>query len=238
MGEGGRGVYRHLRKSGARAVMAVVITYSGMVGSGKSVCSRYVGSELTEAGLSVHYLRFRFISLKSFFEKKQGFKKFTYKEDKQQPDPGNKKVRFQNFKLKSNLFFIASIPYYFWKACLFFFLIKVRYPKDIVIADRYIYDHLVHYRLEQRGYGSLYRAFLKMLPKPDLSFVLTADFDTIRQARPSYAIEYVRVNLANYNYIGELYPGVILVRENQVKEKIDSVLTIVQRYLHTKNLGG
>lgn len=218
--------------------MAVVITYSGMVGSGKSVCSRYVGSELAEAGLPVYYLRFRFISLKSFFEKKQGFKKFSYKEDKQQPDPESKKVRFRNFKLKSNLFFVASIPYYFWKACLFFFLIKVRYPKDIVITDRYIYDHLVHYRLRQRGYWFLYRAFLKMLPEPDLAFVLTADFETIRRARPSYATEYVQLNLANYNYIGELYPEAILVRENQVKEKIESVLNIVQAYLHQQNLGG
>ena len=218
--------------------MAVVITYSGMVGSGKSVCSRYVGSELTEAGLPVYYLRFRFISLKSFFEKKQGFKKFTYKEDKQQPDPESKKVRFQNFKLKSNLFFAASMAYYFWKAYLFFFLIKVRYPKDIVITDRYIYDHLVHYRLEQRGYRFLYRVFLKMLPEPDLAFVLTSDFETIRRARPSYATEYVQLNLANYNFIEELYPGAILVRENQVKEKIESVLNIVKAYLHKQKLGG
>lgn len=218
--------------------MAVVITYSGMVGSGKSVCSRYVGSELTEAGLPVYYLRFRFISLKSFFEKKQGFKKFTYKENKQQPDPENKKIRFRNFKLKSNLFFVATVPYYFWKACLFFFLIKVRYPKDIVITDRYIYDHLVHFRLGQRGYWFLYRVFLKMLPEPDLAFVLTSDFDTIQRARPSYATDYVRLNLANYNYIEQLYPGAIMVRKNQVKEKIESVLKIVQKYLHQQNLGG
>lgn len=211
--------------------MATVITFSGMVGSGKSVCSRCLGSSLSEEGLPVYYLRFRFVSLKSFFEKKRGFKKFVFKEDNQPPEAPGKEIRFRNFKLKSNLRFAAGMPYYAWKACLFFLLVKVRYPKDIVIADRYIYDHLVHYRLGQRKYRAMYRAFLKMLPQPDLAFVLASDFGTIMQARPMYAAEYVQLNLANYKYLKELHPGVVLVQENEVKEKIESVLNIAKTRL-------
>jgi thymidylate kinase len=197
-----------------------------------------VGSELSEAGFPVYYLRFRFLSLKSFVEKKQEFKKFVYKEEKQSPNRAAKENRFENFKLKSNFLFTLLAPYYLWKAYLFFLLIKVRYSKDIVIADRYIYDHLVHYRLGQRNYWPLYRAFSKFLPQPHLTFVLMSDFETVQKARPGYASRYIQLNLKNYNYIKQLFPDTVQIEESDVKTKMNSVLIIVKTNIHYQNLGG
>lgn len=218
--------------------MATVITFSGPVGTGKSICSRYVGSELTEAGLPVYYLRFRFLSLKSFFEKKRGFKKFIYKEEKIFYPGKAKTNRFENFKLKSNILFVLLMPYYLWKAYLFFLLIKVRYSKDIVISDRYIYDHLVYYRLGQRNYWPIYRVFIKMLPKPTLVFILMSDFDTVHKTRPGYASRYIQLNLKNYSYIKEIYAGMNFVEENERDAKLSTVIEIIKKNINHQNLGG
>ncbi|MCB9089422.1 MAG: hypothetical protein H6628_14050 [Calditrichae bacterium] len=105
--------------------MAVVITFSGLVGTGKSVCARYVASNLFREGLPVYYLRFRLISLKSFFEKKRQVTKFNFKENMPEPVQGNLIKRFENFRLKSNfafllfMFFISGRLIYFicWSIC-------------------------------------------------------------------------------------------------------------------------
>lgn len=208
--------------------MAVVITFSGMVGSGKSVCSKYVGGNLAERGLPVYYLRFRFVSVKSFFEKKTGFGKFVFKE-KTIPE---RSLRFKNFKLRSNLGFLGAMAYYAWRSCLFSLLIKVRYSKDVVVVDRYIYDYLVQYRLEEQRYWPLFRLFLKLIPRPDLAVVLLADFETIQRTRPFYAPEYIQLNLANYRRLKEICPEAVFVENNSVQEKIEAAYARVESYLN------
>lgn len=210
--------------------MAVVITFSGMVGSGKSVCSKYVGGNLAERGLPVYYLRFRFVSLKSFFEKKTGFSKFVFKE-KTIPE---RSLRFKNFKLRSNLSFLGAMAYYAWRSGLFSLLIKVRYSNDIVLVDRYIYDYLVQYRLEERRYWPLFRRFLKLLPRPDLAIVLLADFETVQRTRPFYAPEYIQLNLANYRLLKEICPEVVVIEDNSVREKIEAAYARVESYLNRR----
>lgn len=208
--------------------MAVVITFSGMVGSGKSVCAKYVGGNLMEQGLPVYYLRFRFLSLKSFFEKKTGFSKFVFKE-KTIPE---RSLRFKNFRLRSNLRFLGAMLYYAWRGYLFSLLIKVRYSNDLVVVDRYIYDYLVQYRLEERRYRPLFRRFLKLLPRPDLAFVLLADFETVQRTRPFYAPEYIQLNLANYRRLREICPEIVFIEKNSVAEKIETAYARVEAFLN------
>lgn len=218
--------------------MAVVITFSGLVGTGKSACARYVSSSLFQQGLPVYYLRFRYITLKSFFEKKRQITKFTFKNKVEKPPQENLILRFENFRLKSNFSFTLFMFYYLWKAYLFYFLIKMRYGKDIIIADRYIYDHLVHYRVNERKQWFIYRLFLKLLPKPDIPFILYSDFDTIMKARPMYDKKYINVNLENYRHLKELCPNTIFLESDQIKEKLDQAVSNVQNYLTQQNYGG
>lgn len=218
--------------------MAVVITFSGLVGTGKSVCARYVASHLFQEGLSVYYLRFRLISLKSFFEKKRQVTKFNFKENMPEPVQGNLIKRFENFRLKSNFAFLLFMFFYLWKAYLFYLLVNLRYRNDIVIADRYIYDHLVHYRVSERSQWFIYRLFLKLLPKPNIPFILAADAESILKARPNYDREYIHVNLENYRQLKELCPDTVFLDSGEIREKIDLAFNNVHTYLNRKNDGG
>lgn len=218
--------------------MAVVITFSGLVGTGKSVCARYVASNLFQEGLPVYYLRFRLISLKSFFEKKRQVTKFNFKENMPEPVQGNLIKRFENFRLKSNFSFLLFMFFYLWKAYLFYLLVNLRYRNDIVIADRYIYDHLVHYRVSERRQWFIYRLFLKLLPKPNIPFILAADVASILKARPNYDREYIQVNLENYRQLKELCPDTVFLDSGEIREKIDLAFNNVHTYLNRKNDGG
>jgi thymidylate kinase len=214
--------------------MAVIITFSGLVGSGKSVCAKYVASELSRRGLPVYYIRFRQLSVKSFFTKKEQIRHFRFKKNITPPGE-NGKPRFENFRLRSSSSFLLAMGYFLWKAYLFRLLVAIRYTRDIVIADRYIYDHLAHFRLDQKNRWFIYRFFQKLLPQPHLPFILYSDFDTVKQARPDYWPEYLRRNLENYRYLKELFPQTIFVEANQIKEKAYSVFSTVENFLAQQN---
>ena len=218
--------------------MATVISFSGLVGTGKSVCARYVGSNLFNQGQPVYYLRFRQVSVKSFFEKKRQITKFKLKKDFPKPTANGAVKRFENFRLRSNIFFVFFLFFYLLKAYLFHLLIRARYANDIVVVDRYIYDHLVHYQLERRNFWGIYRFFFRLLPQPDLPFVLYADFRTVIEARPSYDADYIHRNLDNYRLLTEINPDTILIDSNEIEEKMLLAFSNVNAYLSKHNSGG
>ena len=172
--------------------MAIVITFSGLVGTGKSVCSKYVSSELTKQGFPVYYVRFRKLSLSSFFAKKKRLVGFQFKEKKTGEPAAGAPQRFTGFELRSPIAFLPFALYFLWKSYMFQILVKTRYRRDIVIADRYVYDHFAHFKLAEKGHPGIYRLFEKCLPRPNLPFILYADFETVRTARPNYCESYIR----------------------------------------------
>ena len=210
--------------------MAIIITFSGLVGTGKSVCARYLSSELYQRGLPVYYLRYRFISLKSFFTPKKQVKSFQFKE-KPAKSPGETGMRFEKFTLHSPLRLLFTAPWYLLRAYLFFILINVRYPNDVVITDRYVYDHLAHYRLTDGQTAWIYRLFGKLLPKPQFPFVLYAGFEAVKQARPGYSDGYIQLNLENYRKLSILFPNTIFVDAEPVRAKAEAVLAEVNKKL-------
>lgn len=208
--------------------MTLVVSFSGLVGTGKTACARYVAYELRNENLPAYYISYQSVSLKSFFEEK---KKITRYKRRIKP-PKNKKLRFENYNPRSYLNFLVVMFYYLWKVYFFFLLVHLKYRNDIVIVDRFIFDNIVNYKLNDKRFQFLCRFFLKLLPLPVLSFVLYADFDTIMKERPFYDPDYIRTHLENYAYLKEIYPDMVMVNSNQIDDKINSVLAAVNSYLN------
>ncbi len=210
--------------------MAIIITFSGLVGTGKSVCARFVSSELHRRGVPVYYLRYRFISLKSFFAPPKQITRFEFRETPAKPPPKTAD-RFAKFSLHSPARLLLTAPWYLLRAYLFLILVNVRYPKAVVVVDRYVYDHLVHYRLTEERFAWIFRWLGKFLPKPHLPFVLFADLPAVKQARPAYSTEYIELNLENYRKLPILFPEVIWIDPQSIREKANLVLSKVEDYL-------
>ncbi|MCB0285326.1 MAG: hypothetical protein KDE57_01630 [Calditrichaeota bacterium] len=218
--------------------MGKIIVFTGPVGAGKSFCSRLAASRINDQGLDAYYVRFRLITLKSFFEKKRKIRKVNVKYDKpenEHPEPMNRD-RFANFRLRSHWQFPVFAIVYLLRSYLFFLLIKLRYANDIVLTDRFIHDHLTHYPLHESNYYWMYRLIFKFAPKTDLVLILNSSTEVLMAARPRHSQKYLDIVSRNYHALADIFPGTILVENDSVFAKADAALGAVDKLLSNSGM--
>jgi thymidylate kinase len=88
--------------------------------------------------------------------------------------------------------------------------------KHVVIFDRYIYDELANLPLK----GWLTRSFilllLKLVPKPDIAYLIDADPVAARARKPEYPIEFLQSNREAYLTLACL-TGVTVIEPQSVE---------------------
>jgi thymidylate kinase len=82
---------------------------------------------------------------------------------------------------------------------------------DLVIMDRYIYDELANLPLENPVTRAYVRAVMKMVPHPDVSFVLDADPVAARARKPEYPVEFLHQCRASYLELAEMLGDITVV---------------------------
>jgi thymidylate kinase len=80
-----------------------------------------------------------------------------------------------------------------------------------VIMDRYIYDELANLPLENPVTRAYIRAVTKMVPQPDVSFVLDADPVAARARKPEYPVDFLQKCRASYLQLAELLGNITVV---------------------------
>jgi len=69
---------------------------------------------------------------------------------------------------------------------------------DVMIFDRYIYDELANLPLERPGVRFYVRCILKLIPKPDIAFLIDADPYAACARKPEYPLVFVIRNREAY----------------------------------------
>jgi thymidylate kinase len=82
---------------------------------------------------------------------------------------------------------------------------------DLVIMDRYIYDELANLPLENPVTRAYVHAVMKMVPHPDVSFVLDADPVLARARKPEYPVEFLHKCRASYLGLAEMLGDITVV---------------------------
>jgi len=148
----------------------VIISFIGVDGSGKTTLARKVKNELRKRGYSVIVIkpfRYLFLSLILKFTRRAiflfGDKTSTF----------NKKSSFLREKNKYLVFklwpLLALIDHWFY------FMFKIRplaRKYDYLITDRFFFDFASSYKYFGYTTEWLDKIYLKLIPKPDLTFVL------------------------------------------------------------------
>jgi len=76
------------------------------------------------------------------------------------------------------------------------------------VCNRYFYDNFAHFELGSRS-ERLWAALLRwLIPRPDLAILLVASTDTIAQRRGNYSAEYLSEVMAAYARLPRLFPQV------------------------------
>ncbi len=83
---------------------------------------------------------------------------------------------------------------------------------DYVIFDRYIYDELANIPLNGRLATAFMAIALKLIPKPDLAYVIDADPVAAQARKPEYPLEFLRRNRRAYLALAKLAKDISVVR--------------------------
>jgi thymidylate kinase len=95
---------------------------------------------------------------------------------------------------------------------------------DFVIFDRYIYDELANLNLQNPFVRAYARLIMKIVPRPDVSYLLDADPLEARARKPEYPLEFIYLNRQSYIELSELLGGITIIPAMPVSEVQREVL--------------
>lgn len=89
---------------------------------------------------------------------------------------------------------------------------------DLVILDRYIFDELANLKLRNPAIRAYVRLIMKLVPKPDISYLLDADPVKARARKPEYPLEFLHTNRQSYLAMSDLVGGMTVIAAMPVHE--------------------
>ena len=196
----------------------MLITISGMVGSGKSTTADVMMDSLSGAGLKPQYLRFRYLGLLGFS-----------RTGRSQPDPQDGAERSgqrgRGFALRQ---LTPALALGYAGRILAFRFSRIGNPSRCDILDRYFYDNFVHYRLTSKAERFYAWVLRQLIPRPDAAILLVASDETISSRRPNYANEYVVTVGRQYLQLEKLFPHLIPIRTDAGSSAHDQIRRIAE----------
>jgi len=101
---------------------------------------------------------------------------------------------------------------------------------DVVIFDRFLWDELANLNLNSSLMRFYVRMIAKLVPRPQISFILDADPEQARARKPEYPLEWLRVNRNAYLALSGLLGGFTVISPlplQSVKEEIAACVAAI-----------
>jgi thymidylate kinase len=190
----------------------MIVSFSGIDGAGKSTQIVELHDWLRNAGFRTQLLTFwdDIVVLSKFreFASYQAFRGDRGVGSPQQPlRRRDKNVTAWPVTLMRFGLYLADALHLRW---------KVREARktdaDVVIFDRYIYDELANLPLNRWPAIVFARLVLKLVPEPDIAYLIDADPVAAQARKPEYPLEFVRRNRDRYLTLARL-SGVMTVAQ-------------------------
>jgi thymidylate kinase len=108
---------------------------------------------------------------------------------------------------------------------------------DFIIFDRYIYDELANLPLSSpvvRLYVSL---ILRLIPRPDVAYIVDADPEAAYARKPEYPLEFVRANRDAYITLSRLVGGMTVLPPLSVEETANKIRASISKQCLRSDFG-
>jgi thymidylate kinase len=215
----------------------LLISFSGLDGSGKSTQIENLQERLTLAGLNVKLLAFwdDVVVGKKY---REGFVHKIYQSEKGIGAPG-KPVNRRDKNIRAWYLTIARHFLYLLDTIHLRRVIQgaFRSGANVVIIDRYIYDELANLPLH-RG---LTRVFVRMIrrlaPEPDLPYLLDTDVEAAHARKPEYPVDFMHNCRAAYFHLAQILGTMVIVPALPLTEAKDAVVTACDKVILARELG-
>jgi thymidylate kinase len=169
----------------------LLISFSGMDGSGKSTQIETLCMHMTQAGLPVSKLAF-WDDVAGLSKLRAGFSHRFLKSTGEIGRPGKPAFRNDKNNRAWYLLLARSLLYVLDALNLRRVVAKVRRRhRGAIVFDRYIYDQLATLPLEYAVMRAYARMILAMAPKPDLAYLLDAEPERARERKPEYPVAFL-----------------------------------------------
>jgi thymidylate kinase len=175
-----------------------VVSFSGMDGAGKTTQIDTLYAWLLDGGLRVRLLRFwDDIAVAGQLRETLSHKLFKSERGVGSPDHP---VERRDKNVRTWYMTVARVLLYLLDAIRLTFVIATasRKDADVLIFDRYLQDELVNLDLRNPVKRAYARLLLKMVPRPDVAFLLDAEPVEARARKPEYPLEFLRSIRASY----------------------------------------
>jgi thymidylate kinase len=216
---------RTLRKNS----QTIFVSFSGIDGAGKSTQIEALCFQLNEDGLRVLLIRF-WDDVATLIGTREAAGHTIFKGDKGVGTPSapinrrDKNVRswlMTGVRLFLYLFDAISVRRAVGKA--------LRSKADFVIFDRYIYDELANLNLGNPVIREYVRRIMKIVPRPDISYLLDADPLEACARKPEYPLEFLHSNRQSYLDLSNLVGGMTVLPPMPIEEVRRKVLYLAHQ---------
>jgi thymidylate kinase len=108
--------------------------------------------------------------------------------------------------------------------------IRRRADADVIIFDRYLYDQVANLDVRKNVAGGYARLLLKVIPHPDVAYLLDADPVLARARKPEYPLDFLIANRERYLAISKM-AGMKVIHAGSPEEVRSSVLSEFRKKL-------
>ena len=206
----------------------LLISFSGMDGSGKSTQIEMLCNRLRDAGMSVQQLAF-WDHVVAFSSHRAGFSHKFLKSEGGIGAPGKPVSRND----KNNRAWYLTLSRYGLYLLDALNLRRViagarRRGPNVIVCDRYIYDQLATLPLDS-WFGRAYvRIILSLVPRPDVAYLLDAEPEVARERKPEYPLDFLYEYRRSYHRLRDL-AGLSMIPPNNVEEVHDGIMQRLSR---------
>ena len=210
----------------------LLISFSGVDGSGKSTQIDNLRTALHSAGLNTTLLAF-WDNVVVGVRYREGFVHKVYKSERGIGAPGKPVNRRDKNMRGWHLTFARHFLYLLDAVNLRRVVARARarHNADVIILDRYIFDELSNLNLR----NSLSRAFVRMVqrlvPRPDIAYLLDADPVAAYARKPEYPVEFMKKCRRAYFDLAALLGTMTVIPALSVAEARLAVLKAAEQKL-------